>query len=38
VLVSVEADVPRVMATVVDGRVAHLAPGAWDALHGGDPF
>ena len=33
VLVSVEADVPRVMATVVNGSVAHLAPGTWDALH-----
>jgi alpha-D-ribose 1-methylphosphonate 5-triphosphate diphosphatase len=31
-LVAVHEGVPRVMATVVQGRIAHLAPEAWDGL------
>ena len=31
-LAAVHEGVPRVMATVVQGRVAHLAPEAWGGL------
>ena len=33
ILVATDAATPRVVATIANGRIAYLAPYAWDALH-----